>query len=772
MDDRLQKLLAETTSPNEVWRPTVFDLSEGSDREELERLFAGGDVLAVHDTIEGQLRELASSRDPGKPVAPTEARARGRALAGGQPLHVYGRWVWYPWSRRVVHLLPESEFRELRSNRNRYKITPEEQQRLRSATIGFAGLSVGQVTAVTMALEGVGGRFRLADYDTLSLSNMNRIRAAAHDLGMNKAVIAARQMVEIDPYLELELFTGGLTEGNVDRFLGGERPLDLLVEECDDLVMKLLLRERAREMRMPVLMETNERGLIDIERFDLEPDRPILHGMLEDVTAKSLRFRKMSELLPLILRMVDGMHATNAAAASMMEIGHTISNFPQLASAVALGGALATDTARRILLGRLSVSGRFHVDLEAIVRDGGAEPVTLDPPLTVQMAPEALAEPSRVPRPRPAGEGVGREEVEFLVRHALLAPSGGNAQPWRFGWDGSSLRCFLRTEPSLLDLDDSGASASLGAAVYNIELAAHELGLEMRLEPVDDSGGEAPFCELRFTRGAPSPSPLFAQIPRRATHRAPGRRERLTLEDQAALHSAADEEGGRLELVSATEPLAELGRLIGACDRLRFLSRSFHEEAMREMRWTPAEALATRDGLDLAVLDLTPGDAAVLRVMARWPVMEEVRRIGGGASLESRAKKLIDGASAVGLLTVPGTSRLSYFRGGRPMQRVWLTATALGLTVQPQATLPYVLARLERAGGDGLDAPLRAAFLALRARYLDLFEIEEGRAGVLLFAVARTGPPPARSLRRKLKDVLAWAEPAAGAVEPRLSEVT
>ena len=35
-------------------------------------------------------------------------------------------------------------------------------------------------------------------------------------------------------------------------------------------------------------MATSDRGLIDVERFDLEPERPIFHGLLGDVDAARL----------------------------------------------------------------------------------------------------------------------------------------------------------------------------------------------------------------------------------------------------------------------------------------------------------------------------------------------------------------------------------------------------------------------------------------------------------------------------------------------------
>jgi tRNA A37 threonylcarbamoyladenosine dehydratase len=55
---------------------------------------------------------------------------------------------------------------------------------------------------------------KLADFDCLDLSNMNRIRAGIHDLRLPKTVLAARQIFEVDPYMRLTPFTDGLTVEN------------------------------------------------------------------------------------------------------------------------------------------------------------------------------------------------------------------------------------------------------------------------------------------------------------------------------------------------------------------------------------------------------------------------------------------------------------------------------------------------------------------------------------------------------------------------------
>ncbi|WP_306215989.1 ThiF family adenylyltransferase [Actinoplanes sp. RD1] len=328
-----------------IWQPEVYDAADQVPHPGAE----------IHDTLLEQLAELIGVRHPGLAAAGRD-RLVAEHLAGRDPSR-YGTWVYYPWHRRLVHLLPRDEFREVRADRNRDKITPAEQRRLAGARIGVIGLSVGNMAAITLALEGVGGAFRLADHDRLSLSNLNRLRAGVADLGVEKTVLAARELAGIDPWLGVELHRDGLRAARIDEFLRG---LDLVVEECDDLALKVLVRERARALRIPVLMETNDRGMLDVERFDLEPDRPILHGLIGSREAGAV---SVAELL-------GGSRLSARMAASMPEIGVTLSGWPQLASGVALGAALVTDTARRILLGEHTESGRYHVDVAEIVADG------------------------------------------------------------------------------------------------------------------------------------------------------------------------------------------------------------------------------------------------------------------------------------------------------------------------------------------------------------------------------------------------------------------
>ncbi len=273
-----------------------------------------------------------------------------------------GCWVYFPWRQAVLGLPGPEAFRRIRLDRNRDKITAAEQARLRGLRIGVVGLSVGHVIAHTLAMEGLCGSLRLADFDTVDLSNLNRIPASVFDLGANKAVVAARRIAELDPYLELEIDPDGLRAETMDAFLDG---LDIVVEECDSLPVKLALRSAARSRGIPVLCETSDQGMLDVERFDLEPDRPRFHGLAAEAELDTAAVLPRPAQLDLLMRLVEQPLLSERMLASLPQVGSTLSTWPQLGSDVVLGGATVAAAVRRIGLGAPLPSGRVRIDLAA-----------------------------------------------------------------------------------------------------------------------------------------------------------------------------------------------------------------------------------------------------------------------------------------------------------------------------------------------------------------------------------------------------------------------
>jgi len=353
-------------------KPSFYRLCHSDQRKEFNDLVENNQNIKVFDTLESQLQELIKLRSPN--IVNFNKKQLQEAIKkhiGNVSLTEYGVWVYYPWSFRLVHILDEEEFIEVRTNRNQNKITKEEQEFLRNKKIGIIGLSVGQSVALSLALERVVGEINIADFDILELSNLNRIRTGVHNLLTPKTIAVTREIAEIDPFIKMNCFHEGITEENIDEFLLKDKKIDILIDECDDLFIKILCRQKAKQYQIPVLMDTSDRGMIDIERFDLEPNRSIFHGLLNGVDLSKIKEAKTNkEKLPYVLKILERNMLSDRMKASMVEIGKTISTWPQLASSVVMGGGITCNLARRILLGQHLVSGRYFIDVEEIISNG------------------------------------------------------------------------------------------------------------------------------------------------------------------------------------------------------------------------------------------------------------------------------------------------------------------------------------------------------------------------------------------------------------------
>ena len=159
--------------------------------------------------------------------------------------------------------------------------------------IGIIGLSVGQSSLLNLIKSGTGNEYRLADYDTLSLSNSNRLpRSGITELGLNKTYLAGRLALESNPYLKIKYYPNGLNNKNDLKLFTED--LDYVVDAFDTLPLKLELRKLSKEMGFTVVMGTDlELGaLIDIET----PKDKIFLGRLSTYQLKKIE--EMNSLDP------------------------------------------------------------------------------------------------------------------------------------------------------------------------------------------------------------------------------------------------------------------------------------------------------------------------------------------------------------------------------------------------------------------------------------------------------------------------------------------
>lgn len=350
----------------------VFDISSPGTLEKFNIFLSQTEIFDVSDTFSDQLEELFQVRNPGLRKGTTDL-AEGlekfieSQFGGRGNLFKTGRWVYFPWRGTLVHLLSPDLYFELRTNRNRDVLTFSEQKKYADFTVGIAGLSVGNSIALTLALTGGSQAIKLADHDNLSLSNMNRIRASVTDLGINKAYLAARQILELDPYTKIFIEPEGLGEKNLEKFFRNDPRIDAIVDAIDDLPAKVGLRLLARKLKIPVIMVTDcgQGVLLDVERYDLDPlVKPFL-GRVDGATLEKISRGKLvgKERLKAVAQIVDLKNVSARKTRSLLEIGKTLYTWPQLGSSITLCGVAASFAVQKIALGE-AINGSSLLSLE------------------------------------------------------------------------------------------------------------------------------------------------------------------------------------------------------------------------------------------------------------------------------------------------------------------------------------------------------------------------------------------------------------------------
>lgn len=330
-------------------------------------------VFRTTDLFEGQLKELFEISNPHliyqQDFKKRQTEYVNKRLAMGS----LGNWIFFPWSGELTHILDETEYSQLRTNRNKNLINDQEQKILSKFPVAITGMSVGSHIASALAYSSIAGSLKLADFDILSTTNLNRVKARITDVYKPKIDIIAEQLYGVNPYITLQLYPQGVREDNLeDFFTKGFRPR-LIVELIDDFKMKIRLRIEARRRQVPLLMFTNlgDSILVDIERYDLTPNLELFNGLVGPAIEEILKNPITEDLKKeLAVKLVGANHVPTRALETLQEINKTLVGRPQLYSTVTAMSGVAAFIIKKIALGENVQSGRKFVPLDTFLPQG------------------------------------------------------------------------------------------------------------------------------------------------------------------------------------------------------------------------------------------------------------------------------------------------------------------------------------------------------------------------------------------------------------------
>ena len=218
-----------------------------------------------------------------------------------------------------------------------------------------------------------------------------------------------------------------------------------------------------------------------------------MHGLLGDVDTARLTNLTDKEKLPHALRMTDAAQVSARMAASLIEVGKTLSTWPQLSSRC------------RAQCDRSSPKPSGASDCARSCPPAGCESTPLPCSTELDRAGRRcrLICPS-IDEPIEQIEPGGTAEI--VAAAANRAPSGGNAQPWHIEARDGSVSIRLAPEhTTTMDVGYRASAVALGAATFNARVAAAAHGLigEVDFRPGDEASPlqrDRAACRLAMTR--------------------------------------------------------------------------------------------------------------------------------------------------------------------------------------------------------------------------------------------------------------------------------
>lgn len=243
-----------------------------------------------------------------------------------------------------------------------------------NAVIAVAGCSVGNNIIHAIVRDIRPKHLKIVDLHQYKLTNANRVFLTYKDFGRNKAVVTAKQIHAIDPFMRISVYQDGIHEKNIQDFLAGNPASDepkatILVEEVDDPEIKIRLREIARQNKIPVVMASDlGSGVqIDIRRFDLD-DQLSLMPFVSDVQLYSAlgEWKKdmgsKQKLFDFYYTMIGRRSEAKLSEFTLVawrKIPLLFGGVAQLGSTVMTAGGLMGETVARLLLGWNLAERRF-----------------------------------------------------------------------------------------------------------------------------------------------------------------------------------------------------------------------------------------------------------------------------------------------------------------------------------------------------------------------------------------------------------------------------
>lgn len=286
---------------------------------------------------------------------------------------------------------------------------------------------------------------------------------------------------------------------------------------------------------------------------------------------------------------------------------------------------------------------------------------------------DAVLEPWSVASSEFPVDGEPSDKLTFLLRYAVLAPSGHNTQPWLFSVHGNTIGLYADRTQALpvVDPADRELTMSCAAALFNLRVALRRFGYrDDAYELLPDPADADLLARVRLVEAAPPTSEdeaLFEAVPKRRTTRAAYADRAVPDDLQRELEGDAKSENAWLHLVSNTEREA-VADLIARGDRAQMADKHFRRELAAWMHPNHSRASRGIHGYGFGFGDL---------MSVASPLIVRTFDLGKGRAAEDR--DLAEHSPVLAVLGTDTDSPREWLAAGQAMERILLRACWRGL---------------------------------------------------------------------------------------------
>ena len=640
-------------------------------------------------------------------------------------------------------------------SRNLGWVTAAEQTILRHKRIAIAGLGgVGGSHLITLARLGVGA-FNIADFDSFEIHNFNRQAGAlVSSLGQPKVDVLARMALDVNPELKLKRFPQGIADENIAGFLDD---VDLYVDGLDYFAL---------DVRQKVFEACAERHIPALTAAPLGMGVALLNFLPGSMTfedyfrlqGKSTEEQAIRFLLGLSPAMLQMRYLVDKSRVNLAE-----RRGPSTVMACQLCAGFAATEALKILLNRgkiVAAPRGIHFDayrnkLVTTWRPfGNNNPIQK---LGLAIARRQIGAQASLPPQTTFSAQLST--IEQILDLARWAPSGDNTQVWRFeimGETDFAIHGYDTREHCVYDVDGHPSQIALGALLENIVTAATGHGLQARFTRRPSSPDEKPIFDVHLSpEPGITPDPLIPFIPLRSVQRRPLQTSPLTPQEKQALETAVGE-NYRILWLDGLWNRACMAKLLFNYAKIRLTMPEAYQVHREVIQWN---VCFSEDKVPDKAIGLDPLATRLMRwVMQSWGRVDFFNRYLAGTWMPRIQLDLLPGlfcgAHYVIVASTPHRNVNEYIEAGRGMQRFWLTATQLGLQMQPELT-PLIFSTYIRNGVRFSRAPHLWELAERLSTQLQRFLGSETCERAVFMGRLGSGPAAtARSLRKPLRELM------------------